>query len=242
MTQVPCSIAVEVATGWTSPEAPRPIDAAAVADVPDPKAWLAALDERGAEARLVLHGRTVTQFLLGEPVDVVEEAGDWVRVIGPWQPSELDPRGYPAWVPRAHIAPRDADAATSPAGQGVAVDRVAICAAAREHLGLPYLWGGTSPYGLDCSGLVHHSYRRAGVVVPRDAHDQYRAAASVEIGSEQPGDLYFFARDDGYVFHVGFVSGRGTMLHAPETGRGVEDGPLAPERVKTIFAVGRFLA
>jgi cell wall-associated NlpC family hydrolase len=120
-------------------------------------------------------------------------------------------------------------------------DREAVCAAAREHLGLAYLWGGTSSYGLDCSGLVHHSYRRAGVVVPRDAHDQYTAATPVCLGEEQPGDLYFFAREDGHVVHVGFVTGERTILHAPETGRFVEEVPLTPERLATLYTAARFL-
>jgi cell wall-associated NlpC family hydrolase len=114
--------------------------------------------------------------------------------------------------------------------------------AARAHLGLRYLWGGTTPYGLDCSGLVHHSYRRAGVVVPRDAHDQWEAASPVPLGQEQPGDLYFFARADDHVFHVGFVTGARTMLHAPETGQLIEDAPLAEGRLATLVAAGRFLS
>ncbi|MDP9319035.1 MAG: hypothetical protein M3O94_08210, partial [Actinomycetota bacterium] len=60
-------------------------------------------------------------------------------------------------------------------------------------------------------------------------------------GEEQPGDLYFFARPDGYVFHVGFVTGERTMLHAPETGQLIEEAPLISDRLATLFAAGRFL-
>jgi cell wall-associated NlpC family hydrolase len=242
---LPCLVRVEVSTGWASPSAPRDIDAPAIAETPDLPAWLHALDAAGKEARLDLHARTVTQFVAGEPVLVVEEAGDWVRIVAPWQPSPLDPRGYPAWVPTSHVTQADpGDPARHSAGPGaaaVAPDPVAILEAARAHLGLAYLWGGTTPYGLDCSGLVHYSYRRAGVVVPRDAHPQYEAAEPVPLGEERPGDLYFFARDDGYVFHVGFVSAEHTLLHAPETGRGVEEGPMNEHRMTTLFAAGRFL-
>lgn len=238
----PCRVVVEVSTGWTSPEAPREIDAAAVADAPDIPAWLGEMDATGTQARLDLHDRTVTQFVAEEPVLLLEETGRWARVVGIWQPSPLDDLGYPAWVPRAHLAPTEADSWDAPPrGTGGRADARSICESARRHLGLPYLWGGTTPYGLDCSGLVHHSYRAAGVVVPRDAHAQYEAATPVPLGTERPGDLYFFARDDGYVFHVGFVSVDQTMLHAPETGRGIEEGLMNDQRRKTLFAAGRFL-
>lgn len=235
-------VSVEVSTGWRTPEAPREMDAAAVADAPDIAAWLEALDAHGSSARLDLHDRTLTQFVADEPVMLVAEADGWAHVIGVWQPSPLDPRGYPAWVPRAHLTPADTTSWDGPpAGVGVPADAQAVCKSARQHLGLQYLWGGTTPYGLDCSGLVHHSYRAAGIVVPRDAHAQYEAAKPVPLGDERPGDLYFFARENGYVFHVGFVSGDQTMLHAPETGRGIEEGPMNEQRRRTLFAAGRFL-
>lgn len=240
MSEIGCRVAVQVATVWTSPDAPRDIDAAAVADRPDARAWLAALDAAGPQARLDLHGRTLTQVVAGEPVDIIEESGGWVRVVAPWQPSPDDARGYPGWVPRSHLVPRT-ESAGLPPSSGVAADPWSICQAALVHLGLPYLWGGTTPYGLDCSGLVHHSYRRAGVVVPRDAHAQFEAATPVPLGDQTPGDLYFFAGPDGHVYHVGFVTGDVTMLHAPETGRLVEDAVLAPERIANLFAAGRFL-
>ena len=62
------------------------------------------------------------------------------------------------------------------------------------------------------------------------------------LGTEEPGDLYFFARDDGRVYHVGFVTGRGRMLHAPETGGAgrIVDEDLDDERRKHLVAAGRF--
>jgi len=234
-------VEVEVCTAWTAPDAPRELDAPATADHPDIPGWLHRLDTTGPQARLDLHGRTLTQLVRGEPADIVEERGDWVRVVAPWQPAGEDPRGYPAWVRRAHLAERS-DRATQPAGGEIPADRLAIVQAARDHVGLSYLWGGTTPYGLDCSGLVHHSYRRAGIVVPRDAHDQWQAAAPVPLGAELPGDLYYFARSDRHVFHVGFVTGDRVMLHAPETGRLVEEAPLIEGRLATLVAAGRFLS
>ena len=230
-------ICVDVSTGWTSPAAPRPMDAPANADVPDAGGWLASLDEAGPDARRELHDRTVTQLVSGEPVEIVDEADDWVRVVAPWQPSPLDPRGYPAWIPRSHV-----EVVIEPAGRPVAqkrADRGAIVDRSRRHLGLRYLWGGTTPYGLDCSGLVHLGYREAGVVVPRDADAQRAAAQPVPLGSERPGDLYFFARPDGYVVHVGFVAAPGTMLHASGTEQRVVEAELTAELTARLCGAGR---
>lgn len=229
-------VAVSVATGWASPQSPRDLDEPAVRDRPDIAAWTAAMD---AEDRMGLHGRTLTQLLLGEPVVAVDVDGDWTRVVAPWQPDPSDERGYPCWVRTAHLEPADGTAGEP--GRHGERDRLAVLETARTHLGLQYLWGGMCADGLDCSGLVHHSYRTHGIVVPRDAHPQYLACEAVRLGDEQPGDLYFFARDGGEMYHVGFVTGRLWMLHAPETGGGglIEDVELPAERRENLVAAGR---
>lgn len=230
---------VEVATVWTSPDAPRDIDAPATAAVPDLLGWLSV---QSAEMRRGLHGRTLTQLLEGEPVEVLEEdVAGWARICAPWQPNPADDGGYVGWVRRSHVELADREAPTGPAGP-VRPDRIAVMEAARQFVGVRYLWGGLSPYGLDCSGLVHYAYRQAGVVVPRDAHAQAAAVMPVPLGEELPGDLYFFARAGGRVFHVGLVTARGRMLHAPETGERIEDAPLADDRRATLVAAGRFLS
>lgn len=239
-------VAVDVTTLWTSPQAPRPVDGPAVADLPDPSAWLAALDvhadddESGA-GRLGLHGRVDSQCVRGEPVVATGAATltGWMPVVLPWQPSRLDPRGYPGWLRTSHLVaepnPGAGPGLTAPTAIGSS-DPVAL---ARGYAGLPYLWGGMSPLGLDCSGLVHLVWRMLGVVVPRDADDQHAAAYPVERGSERPGDLYFFARPGAGVHHVGIVTAPGRMIHAPETGCGIVEEALGPAREDTLYAVGR---
>ena len=95
-------VGAPVATVWASPDAPRDLDAAAVADHPDLAAWL---DGLSAEDRLGLHGRTLTQLVAGEPAQAVDVDGDWVRVAAPWQPNPGDEAGYLGWVRRAHLRP-----------------------------------------------------------------------------------------------------------------------------------------
>lgn len=125
----------------------------------------------------------------------------------------------------------------------VAHDPLAPVAAARLFLGLPYLWGGATGWGLDCSGLVHQAFRSCGIRVPRDASDQRPYADPVDLADAQPGDLYFFATE-GRVTHVGFatsVAGQGprTMLHAPEDTVYVEDAELAADRTASLVTAGR---
>lgn len=241
------AVRVAVATVWTSPDAPRPVDAPAVADEPDLTAWTDALD---AAARLGLHGRTLTQLLADEPVQLVEAGPPgWVKVRAPWQPIPGHPDGYPGWIRAAHLGPPVDDSIGEPAPvtPAVAPERLDLLTAAREFLGLRYLWGGMSRWGLDCSGLVHYCHRMAGVVVPRDADAQHIAAAPVPLGGERPGDLYFFATE-GRVHHVGFVTSDGQVLHAPEGGGGapgegrIEESPLAADRRATLVGAGTFLS
>ena len=120
------------------------------------------------DGRIGLHGRVESQLVLGEPVQVVGSREDWRQVICPWQPSSADPRGYPGWVPAAHLGQargrRRRRVGPAPDAQGRPARRCSRTA--RQHLGLPYLWGGMSTYGLDCSGLVHLSLRSAGAGRP----------------------------------------------------------------------------
>lgn len=245
--------AVPVTTVWVSPTHARDVDAPNVAATPDAAAWLAALDADPdhTQGRLGLHGRVETQLADGEPVRVVghDASGGWSQVLAPWQPCPGSEHGYPGWVPSAHLRAVDEMHWREAAQMPPVPDPVSACdprhdghpalAAAREHLGLPYLWGGVTPLGFDCSGLVHFVWRGVGVVVPRDAHAQAASARPVALDAVQPGDLYFFARPDQRVHHVGIVVAPGRMVHAPETGALLVDELLSDERTDTLVAAGR---
>lgn len=96
---------------------------------------------------------------------------------------------------------------------------------ARAMLGTPYVWGGTSPDGFDCSGLVQYSYGKVGVEVPRTAALQVEAAQPVSIDGLRPGDLVFFDTNGSYG-HVGIYVGHGKFIHAPRTGKDVRISTL----------------
>jgi cell wall-associated NlpC family hydrolase len=105
--------------------------------------------------------------------------------------------------------------ATSP----VAQQAVQIALA---QLGTPYVWGGESTAGFDCSGLVQFSYARAGLTLPRTAQQQFDATTHLPAGAElQPGNLVFFGSGPHGVAHVGIALGDGRMVDAPHTGADV---------------------
>ncbi|MHB1135167.1 MAG: C40 family peptidase [Coriobacteriia bacterium] len=94
---------------------------------------------------------------------------------------------------------------------------------ALQHLGVPYVWGGSSPSGFDCSGLMQYVYRQVGVSLPRTSQSQFRAGQHVpadRVDLLQPGDLVFFGTngDPSRVHHVGMYVGGGNYVHAPYTG------------------------
>lgn len=93
---------------------------------------------------------------------------------------------------------------------------------ARRYLGVPYRYGGMSPSGFDCSGLVAFVYGKVGVQLPHNAAAQWSYGHPVTVSHLRPGDLVFFSG----LGHVGLAVGHGRYIHAPQTGQVVEIDPL----------------
>lgn len=199
-------------------------------------------------ARSGLPGGVLTQLVEGEPVRRTGRRVDgWLEVTCPWQPTSLHPAGYPGWLRATDVADPGGGRSVPLAGPAPSSDPslpwpdgAAVLTGCGRHLGVPYLWGGTSPRGLDCSGLVHLGLRELGRMVPRDARDQLAACVTVPIATARPGDLYFFGRDGADAHHVGIVSGPGRMLHASQAAGHVLEEALDAARRATLVAAGRF--
>lgn len=101
-----------------------------------------------------------------------------------------------------------------------------VAALAKQQLGAPYLFGGHSPAGFDCSGLAYYVYGELGVGLPRTAEAQFSRLPQVALDSLQPGDLVFFNGDPSGYMHVGIYIGDGWFVHAPGTGRTVTGARL----------------
>jgi len=97
-----------------------------------------------------------------------------------------------------------------------------IAASAMAQQGRPYRYGGSTPEGFDCSGLVRYVYLAAGISVPRTTAEQFRAAHEIKLGTLAPGDVLFFRIDTPEVAHVAIYTGGGNFVHAPQSGKSVE--------------------
>ena len=93
-------------------------------------------------------------------------------------------------------------------------------------VGKPYKYGGASPAGFDCSGLVHYSYRQAGLSVPRSTAEQRRLSQRIKQAELKPGDLLFFDERGKKHSHVGIYVGDGRFVHAPSSGKSVRNDTL----------------
>jgi len=284
------TVAVSVATVWTKPESPRPMDEPALKNPAEIRAWLErmTLDDK---LDLCLANRVQTQVLYGATVLVTEEREGWSKVLIPRQGTRKDPLGYPGWIASCQLSEASANALAdskraevvsdktwlytdstlsapmielsyltslpvleqsghsvrvqTPAGIGYVkaadvrlsegdgfqaaqaeVSHIGqgIVEQGKRFLGLPYFWGGMSSYGFDCSGFAYSMHNYYGIAIPRDASDQAKQGTLVEKEELEPGDLLFFAHDEGKgaIHHVGIYAGNNQMIHSPETIKSIE--------------------
>ena len=136
------------------------------------------------------------------------------------QPSSPPPAAAPTQDPLPASAPRSGAAGA--------------IAAAQSKLGTPYRWGGTSPSGFDCSGLMLWSWAQVGVSLPRTSGAQRAGTQRITREQLQPGDLVFHRIPVG---HVGMYIGGGQMIHSPHTGDVVKISPI--DRIGGTMSFGR---
>jgi hypothetical protein len=191
-----------------------------------------------------------TQMLLGDQIEMLEEAMPWCRVKLLWD-------GYEGWVLRAQLGLAAHETETRAPylmepllvrGLGTLFPGTSLLAipedlrmnvdvsrcfsqnrsqafsaeSVREllqvYLGVPYMWGGNSTAGIDCSGLSQMLYRFFGIALPHEAAEQMNLGRTLDFVQEaKPGDLAFFANAEGDIVHVGIVWGEGELIHASES-------------------------
>jgi hypothetical protein len=208
-----------------------------------------------------LRSEQVTQLVLGETAQVLEQHGEWRRV-------RLDLDHYEGWVHIGYALEVDHEIAAGwretanawsegavvlaegaivrlpvRARVGLVLDRVdlpdgrqgrvvagtitlreQVAARARRSspdlwalktfAGTPYQWGGVTPWGVDCSGLVQTTFLARGIVLPRDAAQQVASGEAVAPGEHRPGDLLFFTDRGDRIGHVAIAGERDTLVHA----------------------------
>lgn len=115
-------------------------------------------------------------------------------------------------------------------------DAKALIEEAQKYLGTPYVWGGTSPDGFDCSGLMQYVFNSQGIEIPRTSQEQQKFATTISMAEIKPGDLVFNKQSDST--HVGMYIGNDMYIQAPHTGDVVKISKLSTSNMKY---VGRIL-
>jgi cell wall-associated NlpC family hydrolase len=108
----------------------------------------------------------------------------------------------------------------------------AALATGRQYIGVPYVWGGSTPDGFDCSGFVQYVYRKHGVPLPRTSRQMAHAGERLtpSINNLREGDLMLFRGRDGVISHVALYAGRNRILHSSSSGHGVGFDDLSSKR------------
>ena len=103
----------------------------------------------------------------------------------------------------------------------------AAAALAAKMVGKPYKYGGSSPSGFDCSGLVSYSFKQAGVALPHNTAQQRTTSRLIKVAELRRGDLLFFDQEGKKHGHVGIYLGEGRFVHAPSSGKSVRADALS---------------
>lgn len=298
-------IDVAVATLWNQPDMLRELDQPSATNPVGLRKWTKSMD---LVDKMWLVRNLETQAVYGQKVKILEERGDWVKVVVNGQPTPRHPDGYPGWMPKVQLVqstqfeglasrpvlivkrpttwlysskstaspfmeisfathlpvvkqepgwvqvatPSDGDKWVKAEDAAVYTSLATVpkpkpedlVNTAKMFLKLPYLWAGVSGFGFDCSGFTHAIYKSYGITIPRDASAQALAGTAVERANLQPGDLLFFAYENGKgkVHHVAMYIGNGQFIHSPKSERSVEILPMThPDYAPEYAGARRYL-
>jgi hypothetical protein len=170
----------------------------------------------------------ITRVVSGTGLTLEETLDGWSRVSA----------NKTGWIPSSHLR------ALTDLPKSIEDRRKTLIEDSRRMIGVPYLWGGTSGNGIDCSGFARLVHRWIGIDIPRDADLQHKAAFPVEPPYEI-GDLFFFAEGDSErkITHVGMSLGGWKMIHSSRSRNGVyiDDVQEVNFLKEILFSAGSFL-
>lgn len=173
-------------------------------------------DSLKVRAEASTDSEVITMVPNGEELEVAAVEGDWVKVL-------LDDEEVYVFAEFVEVSAELSTAVTMSEllyGQGISDVRVDLCQYAKEFLGNPYVWGGTSlTKGADCSGYVMSLYKKYGVNLPHSSRAQANCGTTIKVSEAQPGDLIFYGKGST-INHVAMYIGGGKVIHAssPKTG------------------------
>lgn len=173
-------------------------------------------DSLKVRAEANTESEVITLVAMGEELEVAAVEGDWVKVL-------LDDDEVYVSAEYVEVSAELGTAVTMTEllyGQGVSDVRVDVCQYAKEFIGNPYVWGGTSlTKGADCSGYVMSLYKKYGVNLPHSSRAQANCGTTIKVSEAQPGDLIFYGKGKT-INHVAMYIGGGKVIHAssPKTG------------------------
>lgn len=173
-------------------------------------------DSLKVRAQANTDSEVITLVPRGEELEVSAVEGDWVKVL-------LDDDEVFVSAAYVEVSASLGTAVTMSEllyGQGISDVRVDVCQYAKEFIGNPYVWGGTSlTKGTDCSGFVMRVFQKYGVKLPRNSRAQANCGTTIKVSEAKPGDLIFYAKGKT-INHVAIYIGNGQVVHAssPKTG------------------------
>lgn len=210
-------------------------DARALAD--EKAADMAVCNSGGLRVRAEasLDAPVITLVAEGEELEVVSAEGEWVQIMLDDEKAYV----FGEYVDIAKKLEKAVSVVELKYGQGVSDVRVDLVNYAKQFLGNPYVWGGTSlTKGADCSGFVLSIFKNYGVSLPHHSGSQAKLGSQVSLSDAKPGDLVFYA-NNGTVNHVAIYIGNGQVIHASSPRTGIK---ISNVSYRTPYCVRRVLS